>query len=329
VAFFAVLLAACGGRHEAALTEPTPAPVSLIEVRVTTGPRFTRKTAVLRSRVDLTLAAEASGIVRERLAAEGARVEAGSPVLCLDDAAERSDVAAAEARARDLATSGAQLWTREGADAALARARELLRRRTTRAPQAGILDRYFVDPGEWVVTGSAVARLVDPSRLYLIATVLEGEIVDVDPEGAARITFDAVPGIDFAGRVLRRGQAALDASGHFEVEVALPGDPRLRPGFLANVEIPLRGSQTRMLIPEDATFIRHGARKVFVAASRDGDLVAEERTISSADVPGDPTLLAVVSGLKAGERIIRRGRIGLASGRRIAPTGSPTSGADG
>ncbi len=131
--------------------------------------------------------------------------------------------------------------------------------RTIRMPFDGVVDRVFVDPGEYVTPGQRVMLVHDPRRVRVEANVKETEIRYFRPGREVRVTVDAFPGRDFTGRVERVGAAATsefallpspNPSGNFTkitqrlpVRIALenlPVDGALRPGMMVVVETPAR-----------------------------------------------------------------------------------------
>ncbi|MAG58195.1 MAG: hypothetical protein CMJ83_18060 [Planctomycetes bacterium] len=233
---------------------------------------------------------------------------------------------AARAGLAGLVDEGVTLSQRESAEAAVEEALEMLRRRTIRTTASGIIDRYDVERGDHVVPGSPIGRLVDPTRLWCIATVLERDILRVKLGGKAELTVPAWPGETFTGKVIRLGQAALTGSGQFEVEVDIDADSRLRPGFVGTIELPVKDTVRIMAVPRDAAFQRHGTWRVFVVTGATNDHRVEERTVTIRRVPNRPDLVDVLRGAKPGEHVVVRGRLGLVNGDAvILPTDTPRS----
>ena len=131
--------------------------------------------------------------------------------------------------------------------------------RTIRMPFDGVVDRVFVDPGEYVTPGQRVMLVHDPRRVRVEANVKETEIRYFRPGREVRVTVDAYPGRVFTGRVERVGAAATsefallpspNPSGNFTkitqrlpVRIALedlPAGGALRPGMMVVVETPAR-----------------------------------------------------------------------------------------
>ncbi|MBR0648196.1 HlyD family secretion protein [Roseomonas terrae] len=134
-----------------------------------------------------------------------------------------------------------------------------IRDRTIAMPFDGVVDRVFVDAGEYVTPGQRLLMVHDPARVRVEANVKETEIRYFRPGAPVRLRVDAYPGRRFDGVVERVGGAATsefallpspNPSGNFTkitqrlpLRIALaPGvaDGLLRPGMMVEVEAPAR-----------------------------------------------------------------------------------------
>ncbi len=309
-------LAGCKEARDAAPgnADRQPIPVEVAVAERTELPVKIRRSAALRSRVDTRLVTESAGLVVSRPVPAGARVSEGAVIARLSDATEVATLKAARARLTGLLAEGVSLAARQQAEAAVEQAEEALRMRTVVAPADGIMDRYDMEIGDYAIPGAPVGRLVDPSKLWMIATVLEEEILGVEPGTTVALSVPAWPDQSFAGKVVRRGAAALAGSGQFEIEIDVDADDRLFPGFVATVEIPVKGTQPRLLVPRDALFQRHGTWQLFAVVDSEGAPRARERSVKIRSVPWRPDLADVTSGLEPGTRVVTRGRLGLTDG---------------
>ena len=130
-----------------------------------------------------------------------------------------------------------------------------IRDRTLLMPFDGVVDRVFVDAGEYVTPGQRLLLVHDPARVRVEANVKETEIRYFRPGTPVRLRVDAYPGRRFEGTVERVGAAATsefallpspNPSGNFTkitqrlpVRIALPAgaaDGLLRPGMMVEVE---------------------------------------------------------------------------------------------
>ncbi len=132
--------------------------------------------------------------------------------------------------------------------------------RTIRMPFAGVVDRIFVDPGEYVLAGQRILLVHNPDEVRIEANVKETELRFFQIGSPVRVTVDAWPGRVFEGRVDRLVQSATsefallpspNPSGNFTritqrlpLRVRLDPPPpagMLRPGMLVRVEAEARG----------------------------------------------------------------------------------------
>jgi membrane fusion protein (multidrug efflux system) len=131
--------------------------------------------------------------------------------------------------------------------------------RTIRMPFDGVVDRIFVDPGEYVLAGQRIILVHNPAAIRIEANVKETEIRFFRPGTPVRVTADAWPGREFPGVVDRIVEAATsefallpspNPSGNFtritqrmplRVRLDPPPPPGLlRPGMLVRVEAEAR-----------------------------------------------------------------------------------------
>lgn len=129
--------------------------------------------------------------------------------------------------------------------------------RTVRSPTAGVVDKIFVEPGEYVRAGQRLAILHDPGAIYVAANIKETELARLKLGQTVGITVDAYPDEPFSGTVTRIGNSTTSTfallpnpnpSGNFTkitqrvpVQIAFERlDPRLRPGMMVEVEIDVR-----------------------------------------------------------------------------------------
>ena len=120
------------------------------------------------------------------------------------------------------------------------------------SPVAGVVDRVFVIPGEYVSAGQRLVMLHDPDRIWVDTNIRETEIGRVEPGLPVRIQVDAWPDQTFTGTVALIGNAAtsqfsllprINASGNFtkvtqRIRVRIDLDQhqdRLKPGMMVEV----------------------------------------------------------------------------------------------
>ncbi len=129
--------------------------------------------------------------------------------------------------------------------------------RTIGSPVNGVVDRVFVEEGEYVTPGQRLLLVHDPKRVWIDANVKETDIRKVKIGQMADVTVDAFPDKKFSGKVIAIGNAATsefallptpNPSGNFtkitqrlRVRVAIDQEQNLlRPGMMVEVFIDVR-----------------------------------------------------------------------------------------
>lgn len=138
--------------------------------------------------------------------------------------------------------------------AMVARHQALIERRAIRAPISGIIDRVFVESGEYVGEGRRILMMHDPSDVWVEANIKETQIRRLRRGQRVDVAVDAYPDDEFVGRVEMIGSAATsrfallptpNPSGNFTkvtqrlpVKIVLDQQPRkLAPGMMVEIDV--------------------------------------------------------------------------------------------
>lgn len=76
------------------------------------------------------------------------------------------------------------------------------------APRGGVVERVYYEPGELVMPGSVVARIVDPAFVRATFYLPNADFDEASVGAAAQVEADAYPGRTFEGAVRRVGLEA-------------------------------------------------------------------------------------------------------------------------
>lgn len=249
-----------------------------------------RATALRRA----TLRAEAAGRVLGAPVGEGGLVGPGDLLVQLDTArahlrlrAARAELERARLEYRGLTFDDTLLGldpaavgrrrrnarARAGLDRARAEldlARLELEGRAMRAPFGGRVAGLAVAPGTQVLPGDSLAAVVDPSRLTVVATVLEESVAAVREGAGARVQLAAFPGDRRRAKVVAVSPIVELASGRAKVIVRLEGAAGgVRPGMYGEVAIASGALPDQALVPLEAV-VRRGERDVIFLFRPDG-----------------------------------------------------------
>ncbi|MBP1633568.1 MAG: secretion protein HlyD [Acidobacteria bacterium] len=196
----------------------------------------------------------------------------------LDAAEAQADAARAQATASSAAldrsrrSQTAAASRAAAARAGLAGARDILSKTEIAAPIGGVVTRLQVRLGEMVVIGiqnqpgTTLMTISDLSAIDAEVKVAEADVLRVKAGQPARVTLEAVPNREFAGRVVEVGASALPVTGsgasarEFRVVVRLDQpDPGLRPGLTCDAEILTAEHRDVLTVPLQAVVLRPGA----------------------------------------------------------------------
>ena len=129
--------------------------------------------------------------------------------------------------------------------------------RTIRSPVPAVIDRTFVEPGEYVQAGQRILMLHNPGEVWIEANIKETQVGSLKLGQKVHVAVDAYPDETFEGRISLIGSATTarfallptpNPSGNFTkitqrvpVRVKLDAMPKpLSPGMMVEVDIDLR-----------------------------------------------------------------------------------------
>lgn len=286
---------------------------------------------------------EAGGVIREFLFEPGQRVKAGTVLVRLNTANEEATLRALEAAAK-LAVAQRDRWRELGAqklvaqdeveqraaDAAAALAqveaqRALVAQKTIRAPFDGVLGIRKANLGQFIAPGSPIVNLQSMSPIFLDFTLPQQRMDQISEGIAVRATLDSLPGRTFEGRITAI-EPLIDAqTRNFKVQATFGNDDlALRPGTFAKVGFDLGGERAVVVIPQTAISFNPYGNAVYVIKETaygpdekgmDGKplegtkTVVQQRFVKTGETRGD--LIAVIDGLKPGERVVTSGLLKL------------------
>ncbi len=289
-----------------------------------------RAVGTVSARNAVALTVRAAGSVSAILFDHGDTVEAGTPLVRLEDAEERAQLAAARAeletarraheRAVELRRDGAVSQQAldqaaaelEAARAQVAVAEARLDERVVRAPFAGRLGLREISPGAWVEPGSAITTLDDITTVYVDFRVPERHLPVLAVEQPVTVTSVAHQGQAFAGRVVNIGSRIDPATRQVRVRALLDTrDGVLRAGQLVTVEVAVR-ERPALLVPSTAVY---AVGRQYFAFIVDEDNRARRRVVTLGE--RQDGRVEIVDGLALGERLVVEGATKLDEDDRI------------
>ena len=210
------------------------------------------------------------------------------------------------------------------AQANLANAQARLEYAVITAPIPGVVIERRIEVGEMVAPGGfrtqqatgAIVRIANPESLEVEADINESYISRLSIEQPAIIRVDAVPGVEYHGRLRQIVPTADRQRAVVEVKVTIDDrDERLLPDMSCNVTFLEEESEAddgpTVVAPRAGILEDAGGRYVF----RIADGRVRRTAVDLGEEVGDG--VEIRSGLSGGERVVVSGADGLVDGSRV------------
>ncbi|MDX2033758.1 MAG: efflux RND transporter periplasmic adaptor subunit [Blastocatellia bacterium] len=171
------------------------------------------------------------------------------------------------------------------------------------APISGTVVKVRKAEGDHVTPGEAILEIVNLETVWVEASIFERDLHHLTRGARAIFTTPAYPGTEFSGAMVDLG-ATIDEQTRAATVVfqASNAGRALLIGMQANVRLEVGAKSEALLIPKDAVQENEGRKMVFVVVT--GEEFAL-RDVALGDEYGEK--VAVLSGLKEGERIVTQG----------------------
>lgn len=175
---------------------------------------------------------------------------------------------------------------------------------TLLSPVSGtVLERTAVQ-GQSADPSQALFRIGDLSRLWLVVQAPERDVVRMRTGSSAEVTLAALPGQKLRGTIDWVGREVDAHSRTVPVRILIPNqDGRLKPGMFATAFVET-GAQGEQVVAVPATALQRMDDQWVVFLPK-GEGRFEVRPVERGRDLGDE--VAILSGLKAGERVVDEG----------------------
>jgi membrane fusion protein (multidrug efflux system) len=287
-----------------------------------------------------SLSSEVGGLVTEINFDSGEDVRAGDPLVELNAAPLKAQLAQLEAQTdlakitlkRDEAQLEAMAVSQATVDtdranlkalqAQIQQQKAMIEQKRIAAPFAGKLGIRQVNLGQYIAAGAPVVTLQQLDPMEFDFTVPQNEIDLIRIGMEARISTNAQPGRVFPGKVTAI-EPQIDASTRNLKVRARVENPKgeLLPGVFGTVNISHGEQLNFVTLPNSAINYNPFGATVFIVKeggkNPDGSakLVAEQRFVTVGLTRGDQ--VAVVQGVKAGEAVVTAGQLKLRNGSPV------------
>jgi len=325
--------------------KPPPITVSVAEANAEVVPNLLTAVGDLAAVHQVNVTSDVNGRITDILFTAGAEVKAGSKLLQLYDAPEQADLAnfRAQAKVAELSLDRAkQLAARQfgpqatvdqaqasfdQASAGIARTEAVISQKLVRAPFDGVLGVRRVEVGQYLTAGTQIVTLTDLSRVYTNFTVTEKDSGTLQVGQVVRVSVDAYPGKVFEGKITTIEPQISSDTRNIRLQGTLENPEKiLKPGMFATTTVVLPEKPAVVTVPETAVDYTLYGDSVFLIheeKAEDGkvNLTAVRTFVRTGDrVNGRAVIL---SGVKAGDRVVAVGQLKLQSGAAVAISKDP------
>ncbi|MFZ5861340.1 MAG: efflux RND transporter periplasmic adaptor subunit [Nitrospirota bacterium] len=299
----------------------------------------------------IAVSAEVAGVVRSIHFQSGDRVAAGAVLMMLDSVVDQAELRTLEAqrdlaeadlaRGRDLFGSEVMAKSQfDRVESAAAQAaarveaqRALIAKKTIRAPFSGVLGIRRANLGQYVSPGTPLVTLQSLDPIYVNFALPEQRLGLLAVGQPVAAVVDAFSDAAFEGRITAIEPRVDENTRNFDLQATFRNaDRRLQPGLFARVRIALPTSERYVVVPQTSVSYNPYGNSVYViqeAAHSPSDatntnpaegahatptgqgptLTVTRRLIKTGPTRGD--FVAVVEGLKPGERVATSGLLKL------------------
>jgi membrane fusion protein, multidrug efflux system len=326
--------------------KPPPAQISAVEATTEAVSRFASGIGSVAAVHQVTINPEVGGRVTKIFFEPGASVKAGDPLVQLNDAPERGDLANYEAQARWAQTTlqrsselaQHQYEARETVDqkqsqldqarAGILKTEALIEQKLIRAPFFGQLGMRQIEVGQYLTPGARIVTLTDLSVLYVNFTLPSQMRPQISVGQKVNVTADAFPGRIFKAEITTIEPQVSADTRTITVQATMRNpEDSLLPGMFVNAAVVLPPQPDVVVLPETAVDYTLYGDSVYVIRedARDAQGNAILRAVRTPVKTGArwDGKVAIVDGLKPGLRVVAAGQIKLQDGVQVAVTGSP------
>ncbi|HCS73641.1 MAG TPA: hypothetical protein DIW17_07190 [Clostridiales bacterium] len=181
---------------------------------------------------------------------------------------------------------------------------------TITAPVNGVIGRIDVAVGDYVTTAKTVAVISDPQQLEVKIMVGESDISKIQLNSQVDVYVNAISEDAFAGTVTSIASVLESNSDMYPVTVTIDNsEGKMKSGMYAKVLIDTSGAQSALSIPLSAVIPSNGVEVVYTVTDENKAKRVEVTTGIS-----DETYVQILSGLKAGEKVVTKGNTLISDG---------------
>jgi RND family efflux transporter MFP subunit len=189
-----------------------------------------------------------------------------------------------------------------------------------KSPLNGVVLKKSVERGTLVSPGTTGFTVADTSSVKAVFGVPDTAVPEMKLGSTLSIETETMPGTQFRGRITAVFPAADSQSRAFNVEVTIPNPGyQLRPNMIVSLRVgTAQTGSAQPVVPLNAVMKAKDnpdGYAVFVVTEQGGRQIAQLREVKLGESYGNT--MAVVDGLKQGERVITTGGTMVTDGAQV------------
>jgi membrane fusion protein (multidrug efflux system) len=321
--------------------EPPPEAVTTVRARQEAWEEEIGSIGTVSAVHGVIVSADMPGIVNAITFESGHRVQSGEVLVKLDTRQEEAQLVAAEAqrdldvlnleRARGLREQGITSQadfdqasaTAKQSEARVGEIQATIRRKVIRAPFTGVLGIRQVNLGQFLNAGDPVVPLQSLDPIQVDFGLPQEEIPSVRTNRGVRVELEGDSGGELTGKITALDSLVDSATRNIHVQATLPNpEGRLQPGMFVKVRVILPSQQSVIALPATAVRYAPYGNSVFIVEDltdpkKKGKTYrgVRQQFVKLGSEQGD--LIAVLSGVKAGEEVVTSGVFKLRNGAAV------------
>lgn len=285
------------------------------------------------------ITSESAGVVREVDFKSGEVVQEGEILFQLNLDAEEAQLNALEAAAsqarmlyeRDKAQFDIQAISQAALDAdaadlkskkaQVAQQEAIIAKKTVRAPFSGRLGISTISLGQYVNPGDKIVTLQALDPVYIDFSLPQQQLSRIALGQPVKLIIDSYPDREFRGKVTAINPKIDIETRNIQIEATVQNQKHeLVPGMFVSVDLEAGKEERFLTLPQTAIAYNPYGETVFIVEESKGTegkslLTAKQAFVKLGEARGDQ--VAILEGIKQGERIITSGQLKLRNGSQI------------
>ncbi len=297
---------------------------------------FIKVQGTVESDNNILIPSQTSGIVKKILVDEGDRVTKGQLLAELDGAIYESSIAEME-NALDLANTiferRKRLWdknigseieflqaknNKENLEKRLETLNEQYQLTKITSPINGTVDDIMIKEGEMAAAGRGAIRIVQLSRLKIVAALSENHISRIKKNDIVSVEIPVL-GLNFENSIGSVSQVIDPDNRTFDIEIEVPREQKnIKPNMLAVVTITDYTNPQAIVVPQNIIQKTGTENFLFSATKENGRWIASRKVVQTGESYNDR--IEILAGINPGDFVVISGFQNLADGQRVSVT---------